>query len=85
MSNFRYEFYDREKIPAVSGWWRPEGNQQICSGGPCTAARSPEGSNAKCIAMDKLTEFLFNLDLDDFRNVPIEGLFADQAEHPPAC
>ena len=38
----------------------------------------PEGSNEECIAMDMFTEFLGKLDLEDFREMPIENLLNNE-------
>ncbi len=37
-------------------------------------AQQPEGSNAECICMDVITEFLSKLDEVDFRKIPLERL-----------
>jgi hypothetical protein len=34
----------------------------------------PEGSNQECICMDMITELISKLDLEDFRNLSIEGI-----------
>ena len=76
-----FEFYDRGKILGISkvGGVQQEINRLVRE---VLAQRDalPEGSNAECIAMDRLTEFLSKLDLEDFRNVRIQGLIDDVAE-----
>jgi hypothetical protein len=70
-----FEFYDRAKMLAISkaGGIQREINRLVREVLSQREA-SPEGSNTECIAMDRLTEFLSKLDLEDFRRVPIEGL-----------
>ncbi len=76
-----FEFYDRAKMVAISasGGVQQEINRLVRQ---VMAERgaSPDGSNTECIAIDKLTEFLSKLDLEDFRKVKIEGLIEDEAE-----
>ena len=78
-----FEFYDRQKMLAISdsNGVQSEINKLVQQ---VLAQRSahPEGSNTECIAMDRLTEFLSKLDLEDFRKVHIEGLVKDGAEQP---
>jgi hypothetical protein len=75
------EFYDRDKMLAISasGGVQKEINRLIQQ---VLAERDahPAGSNTECIAMDRLTEFLSKLDLEDFRKVRIEGLIKEDAE-----
>ena len=37
----------------------------------------PEGSNQECICVDMITELISKLDLEDFRNLRIEGIIDD--------
>ncbi len=80
-----FEFYDRAKMLAIS---ESDGVQKEIDGlvRQLLAERSahPTGSNTECIAMDRLTEFLSKLDLEDFRKVHIQGLIEDGAEESPA-
>ncbi len=79
------EFYDREKMLAISasGEVQKEINRlvrQVLD----ERGSHPGGSNTECIAMDRLTEFLSKLDLEDFRKVNIEGLIKEDAEQANA-
>ncbi len=72
------EIYPKEKIEKISkqGLIQQEINrlvEQIIE----LQEKSPEGSNAECIAMDCLVEFMGKLHLDDFRKIKIAGLIED--------
>ncbi len=76
-----FEFYDRQKMLAIS---ESDGVQaeidKLVRQALEQRIEHPEGSNTECIAMDRLTEFLSKLDLEDFRKVHIEKLIDSSDE-----
>jgi len=69
------EFYSRERIRELSrrGLIKDELKKRIAE---MLQLRNehPEGSNPECICMDLIKELISKLDLEDFRELNIEGL-----------
>ena len=72
------EFYQRERIRELSQKslihqelrWRIDELLRL-------RREHPEGSTQECICMDKITELISKLDLEDFRTLRIEGIIDD--------
>jgi hypothetical protein len=74
-------FYDRERMLTISESGNvQEEMEQLVRSVLTEREKCPDGSNTECIAIDRLTEFLSKLDLEDFRKVRIQGLLTNQAE-----
>jgi hypothetical protein len=72
------EFYSRERVRELSrkGLIQQElkrRNDELLG----LRRAHPEGSNQECICMDMITELISKLDLEDFRNLRIEGIIDD--------